>query len=128
MKNPKTPILNEMTRKQINSHLQALKDLLNRAKNGTLNFDNLPKELGICFHWKKEMEKQRNSDHTIYTYTYAIVRELAVDWPETTSPGVQSAFPVPKCLSIWKGAGLRLRISLMRYIIKRLRDRLRRMP
>ena len=58
-----------------------------------------------------------------------LVGQIATRWQHTTSPGVYSIYPVPiheEDDSLWEGEALKHRISLLRYIIKRLKDVIRR--
>ena len=123
MKNQKTPRLNQMSRDEINIHLQALKQLLKQATTNSLNFVHEGDEyLGICYHLREAAMAAGSAGNV---GTYRVLVEIARDWPQRSDVLER---PVPHMDDPWQGEGLRLRISLMRYIIKRLRDRLRRMP
>lgn len=58
-----------------------------------------------------------------------LVGQIATRWPLSRYPGMYSVYPVPRFDeggSLWKGKALEYRISLLRYIIKRLKDTIRR--
>lgn len=58
-----------------------------------------------------------------------LVGQIATRWPHSASPGKYSVNPVPQVAEDeprWEGVALKHRISLLRYIIKRLNDTIRR--
>lgn len=96
---------------------ETLKDLLNKAVTGKLT-----NNLGICYQWQEAFNEGNDSQ------CYNLVAEFAKEWPESANPGNTVPYPISEndYYSRWCGPNLILRISLMRYILKRLRDWKRR--
>lgn len=89
---------------------------------------------GICRNWWREMKRAGWKDNVAHR-AFAIVLITGQRWKHSVSPGVENAFPVPRVpidghvsdRHLWLGPNRDLRIDLMRYTIKRLRDKIRRM-
>lgn len=79
--------------------------------------------VGICHNWAA-MPGCAGYTGTIIS----LVRYFAASWPSSNSPGSDACFPVKSnyCFQSWEGPNLIQRASLMRYIIKRLKDIIRR--
>lgn len=86
--------------------------------------------LGICCNWGVFAEKHAYSYNERASITYELVSQFSKGWHHTTSPGECSPRPVPHDWNYgkWEGPNLAMRLSLMAYIRKRLRDLRRRAP
>ena len=77
--------------------------------------------LGICYQWTKQVEKETGSVDDLPFNPYASTAYFASSWPLSCKPGEFTAFPIPHVQgSRWEGEGLKLRMSLMQHILKRL--------
>ena len=98
--------------------------------------EELARYSGVCQAWAVEVDQFDETSNNPFERTgmspwwlaFKLVEFLAADWPESAYPGKQDCWPVPKTPYKWQGEGLQLRKSLMRYILKRLRDWIRRTP
>ena len=132
MKHPKDTLnAVELSKAEWIALLAALQILLSKVvKGGAVA---IPDE-GICLNWCKAVGNSgwgwRTTDQT-----FRIIQIVAINWKHSITPGEPSAYPVPRipidgyvsCRHFWTGANRDLRINLMRYTIKRMRDKIRRM-
>jgi hypothetical protein len=83
-------------------------------------------KFGICLNWKLAIMDAKAGENRINPYE--ILNHLAADWPDTAWPGETMAYPVPDNprYALWQADNLEYRLSLIRYMIKRLRDLKRR--
>lgn len=95
--------------------MTALKEVMRLARS-----DEIKTQLfsGICCAWQWQLDENNGE------VCYSLVMHLAADWPLSRKPGVITSYPVPENDSIgkWVGKNLELRLNLMRYILRRLRD------
>lgn len=86
-----------------------------------LDDDIQMKDIGICY----KLYRMSNVESMT---TIQIVGCISARWPHSRTPGEYSVYPVPRTKddSLWEGKALKYRISLLRYIIKRLMDTIRR--
>jgi hypothetical protein len=106
--------------------IDSLNDLIAAAKRGEIQE---PSD-GICLNWSFRFESMIR-DHTPFVTAMDLVKEFSIGWPQTNSPWAKSYTPVPlnkDHRDRWTGPQLELRLSLMRYMAKRLRDWRRRAP
>lgn len=119
-----TTRLNTLTVGQVNALHSGLKKLLE-----TVLADKKVPSLGcgICLNWDKLVPDDPNG-----ITTYTMVQILAPDWPGYNADYADPCYPIPyprmSRTPLWAGEQRDLRISLMRYMLKRLRDLRRRAP
>lgn len=97
----------------------AAKTLLEMALAGKIKITGV----GICYQIHIESGFKIDS-----TSIMRLIGLIATRWPLNRYPGKYSVHPVPlfEVGSLWEGKALEYRISLLRYIIKRLKDVIRR--
>ncbi len=96
------------------------KTILEMASVGKIKMTGV----GICYQIYIESDFKIDS-----TSIMRLVGLIAIRWPLNRYPGKYSVYPVPlfdEGCSLWEGTALEYRISLLRYIIKRLKDVIRR--
>lgn len=99
--------------------LAGCRRLLNRVLCGQGMI--LEPRFGIC----RQLQNQIDPGGT---GLYILVAELARKWPLSQYPGEYVSYPVPMNYDFkhWEGPNLKMRLSLLQYMIKRLRDKQRR--
>lgn len=105
--------------------LTLLNQLLRKVVSGEM--PSAPRE-GICFNMYELTGRHKQSDPLEQVSVVQLVSVCSAGWPLSVYPGRRAAFPVPEDIhfGLWEGPNRELRVSLMRYVIKRLRDALRR--
>lgn len=92
-----------------------LEQALNQEK---ITFEKFEKDSGICRNWSLAG----------FWHSFVFISMCSSGWPHSRTPGRRNAFPV-RVYGIadhfWSGDGLKYRLSLMRYMIKRLNDMIR---
>lgn len=109
-------LFKNLTKEDYRLLLESLGKLQDLVKNNKKLPDG---GLGICYNWSKLFGDNR---------PYKIVMYIAKDWKYSQYKGYTDPFPIPenRDFGAWKGPNRYLRINLMSYIRKRLRDRYRR--
>lgn len=109
----------KFTKEQLIRLHSSLLEVLNGALKGCV----ARQYEGICSNWTKAFDAYLPEDGC-----YDIVQHIAMDWPDSRLPGIVDCYPIKEddCFGKWQGPNLASRISLMRYILKRLRDWKRR--
>lgn len=101
--------------------LDALAELRRRVLNGHVQLSEHP-NLGICFHWQ-ELLPDPDWDEA-----YTVLTHLAKGWKHAVYPGSTNPVPWVSGSHKWEGPNLAMRLNLMTYMRKRLRDLRRRAP
>lgn len=119
-----TTHLNALTVDQVNALHSGLKKLLETV----LADKQVPSpDCGICLNWGELVPDDPNG-----ITTYTVVQLLAPDWPGYDEDYADPCYPIPHPIGtftgLWAGEQRDHRISLMRYMLKRLRDLRRRAP
>ena len=79
--------------------------------------------MGICYHWTRRVEKETGRVDDLPFLPYIITTYLASSWPLSCAPEEFISFPIPHVKgSCWEGEQLKLRMSLMQYMLKRLSE------
>lgn len=89
-------------------------------------------DYGICFNWRHEIARHpanRGMDIDKHI-AYRLTEWLAASWPKSQYPGKVTPYPMPRHYNLnrWEGLNKTLRLELIRYMRKRLRDLIRIRP
>lgn len=106
----------------IQNVINAYKTLLENALNNNILF---PRH-GICKNVETLLKRKISADHAT-SFSYVLITHASKDWPLSEYPGIPSSNPCGWTHPLWKGEQLKLRVSLIRYIIRRLQHWLRYM-
>lgn len=116
------------TKQQLQMALESLRSLLDMVLSNST--EGLNPGCGICYNWMVRIQAQYPNAFGAASLAHNLTSLLAASWPKSQWPGMDVSWPVPAdpMYRMWEGPNKALRISLMRYMIKRLRDKIRRMP
>lgn len=112
----------QLTHEQLVNLHATLKALIKQAEQ-----PRPPLKQGICGEWADKQRYNTPEWHACFDLINALGTR---HWPEGKTLGGSVAYPIPwpsgPSPKRWEGEQLRLRLSLMRYVLKRLRDWIRR--
>lgn len=111
-------------RADIDKLIATLKRVLDNAIGGVVT-DWM--DQGICAGWACEYAGVEQPGWEI---PFRLLSYFATDWEHTRSPGKLVNYPIKHTEGFgkWEGPNLTMRVSLIRYVLKRLRDWRRRTP
>lgn len=85
---------------------------------------------GACYNWASWLNTRYPEFHYSVHLTHSLMERFGASWLHSCHPGEDRSYFVPRneAYGLWEGPNRQMRIHLMRYAIKRLRDLVRRAP